>query len=217
MTADPKSARLTRLLILWFIPSLLLAAAVGGWRGMGRWLVCEDPLSSADVIVVLSGSMPYRAEEAGKIFAMHNATEVWVSRPESPAGELEKLGIHFVGEEEYNRKVLVQGGVPEAAVHVLPDTIVDTEQEVEEVAREMRGAGKTRVIIITSPQHTRRVKILWQKLVGENPKVIVRGAPEDPFDADHWWRNTRDAFAVVRAMLGLINAWAGLPVRPHSN
>jgi hypothetical protein len=34
---------------------------------------------------------------------------------------------------------------------------------------------------------------------------------------DHWWRNTRDALAVVREILGLINLWAGLPVRPHSH
>jgi uncharacterized SAM-binding protein YcdF (DUF218 family) len=81
----------------------------------------------------------------------------------------------------------------------------------------MRRNGKTKVIIVTSPAHTRRVKTLWKKVVGENPKAIIRAAPEDPFDADHWWRNTRDGLAVVGEMLGLLNTWAGLPVQPHSN
>jgi uncharacterized SAM-binding protein YcdF (DUF218 family) len=212
-----KNAKRTRRLTCLFILLVLLAAALAGLRGAGRWLARGDPLSSADVIVVLSGSMPYRAEEAGKVFRMGYAPEVWVSRPESPAGELEKLGIRFVGEEEYSREVLIREGVPEAAVHILPDTIVNTEQEVEEVAREMRRTGKTRVIIVTSPQHTRRVKTLWKKLVGEDRKAIVHAVPDDPFDPDHWWRNTRDALAVVREVLGLMNAWAGLPVRPHSD
>jgi uncharacterized SAM-binding protein YcdF (DUF218 family) len=196
---------------------LTLVGALAGFRNAGRWLTREDPLTSADVILVLSGGMPYRAEEAGKVFGMGYAPEVWVSRPARPASNLEELGIHFVGEKEYDRQILIHEGVPDAAVHVLPDPIVDTEQEVEEVAREMRRAGKAKVIIVTSPPHTRRVKALWKKLAGDTPTLIVHAAHQDPFDADHWWRNTRDVFSVVREILGLVNVWAGLPVRPHSN
>jgi uncharacterized SAM-binding protein YcdF (DUF218 family) len=198
------------------LPLLAVAVALAGSRGTGRWLVHEDPLAPADLVFVLSGSMPYRAEEAARVFRLGYAPEVWVSRPESPR-ELERLGIHFVGEQEYNRAVLIREGVPEEAVHILPDTILNTEQEVEEVAREMRRTGKTRVIIVTSPQHTRRVRTLWTKLVQDDRKALVRAAYEDQFDADHWWRSTSDAFSVVHETLGLMNAWAGLPVRPRSN
>ena len=125
------------------------------------------------------------------------------------------LGIHFVGEEEYNREILVQEGVPDSAIQIFPDAIANTQEEVEEISREMRRDGKHTVIIVTSPQHTRRVKALWRKLVGDDPRVIVRAAPDDPFDADHWWRNTQDVLAVVRESLGLLNVWSGLPVRPH--
>jgi uncharacterized SAM-binding protein YcdF (DUF218 family) len=214
---DMKTARFTPRLICSSILLLSLAVALVGSRGAGRWLVREDPLSPADVIVVLSGGIPYRAEEAAKVFQTGYAPEVWVSRPVSPASELARLGIRFVGEEEYSREVLVHEGVPEKAVHILPEMIVDTEQEVQEVVQEMRRTGKTRVIIVTSPPHTRRVRTLWTKLVRENRKAIVRAAFEHQFDADHWWRNTHDALAVVREMLGLMNAWAGLPVRPRSN
>ena len=196
---------------------LVLIAAVAGFRGAGRWLTREDPLTQADVIFVLSGSMPYRAEEAAKVFAQGYAPEVWISRPDSPADELQKLGIHFVGEEEYNRDILIRKGVPDAAIHLLQDTVVNTEEELQEVGREMRRNGKTTIILVTSPQHTRRVWTLWQHLIGSDPKAIVHAAREDPFDADHWWRNTRDVLSVVRETLGLVNAWAGLPVPPHSN
>jgi uncharacterized SAM-binding protein YcdF (DUF218 family) len=196
---------------------VLVAGAVVAIRQAGRWLVHEDPLSRADVIIVLSGGLPHRAEGAAQLFRLGYAPEVWVSRPESPAAELQELGIHFVGEEEYNRQILIQEGVTETAVHILPETIVNTQQEVQEIAREMRRTGKTRAIVVTSPQHTRRVRALWNKIVGDNPKLVVRAASEDPFDADHWWKNTRDALSVVREYLGLANAWAGLPVRPHAH
>jgi uncharacterized SAM-binding protein YcdF (DUF218 family) len=195
---------------------ILLVGAVFAAREAGRWLVREDPLTRADMIVVLSGGLPYRAEAAATIFRGGYAPEVWVTRPQSPAPDLLARGIHYVGEEEYNRDILIAEGVPESAVHILPGKIVDTEQEVEEIAREMRSTAKKNVIIVTSPQHTRRVTALWKHIVGNSLKMTVRAAWEDPFDADHWWRNTRDALSVVREYLGLANAWAGLPVRPHS-
>jgi uncharacterized SAM-binding protein YcdF (DUF218 family) len=177
----------------------------------------DDSLSRADVIFVLSGGLPYRAEEAGKVFGMGYAPEVWIGRPESPVSEMEKLGVHFVGEEEYNREILIHGGVPEAAIHVLPDPVINTEEEVQEVLREMRRTGKTEIIIVTSPQHTRRVKALWKTLSHDNFTMMIRAAHDDPFNADHWWRNTRDVMSVVRETLGLVNAWAGLPVPPRTS
>ena len=80
---------------------------------MGRWLDREDPLAHADVIFVLGGGMPQRALEGAKVYAMGYAPEVWLSRPDSPADDLAKLGIHYVGEEDYNRQILIHEGVPE--------------------------------------------------------------------------------------------------------
>jgi uncharacterized SAM-binding protein YcdF (DUF218 family) len=91
------------------------------------------------------------------------------------------LVFNLVGEEEYNRQILIREGVPGTAVSVLPRTIVNTEQKVQEVARQMRQTGKSRAIMVTSPQHTRRVRTLWNKLIGDNPDGAVHAAP----DADH--------------------------------
>jgi uncharacterized SAM-binding protein YcdF (DUF218 family) len=192
------------------------AGAAIAFRGVGRWLERPDALGPADVIVVLSGTMPARAEEAAIIYRAGYSHEVWVSQPASPASELAKMGIRYEGEDYFNRAVLVHEGVPETAIRMLPETIIDTEQEVVEIAAMMRQEGKASAIIVTSPQHTRRVKALWHELAGGDLRAIVRGAPQDSFDAVHWWRNTRDTFSVVREVLGLLNAWTGLRVRPHS-
>jgi uncharacterized SAM-binding protein YcdF (DUF218 family) len=201
---------------LFVLALLILAAVVVAFRGAGRWLEREDPLAHADVIFVLSGAMPQRAAEGAKVFAMGYAPEVWLSRPDSPADELAKLGIHFAGEEDYNRQILIHEGVPETAIHLLPEPVANTEEELQEVGREMRSRGKTTIILVTSPQHTRRVWTLWQKLVGGDSRAMVRAAHDDPFDPDHWWRSTRDIYSVVHESLGLVNAWAGLPVPSHS-
>jgi uncharacterized SAM-binding protein YcdF (DUF218 family) len=198
------------------ILSLLVLVGVAVFRNVGHWLVREDALGRADVIVVLSGGLPYRAQAAAEVFKSGYAPAVWVSRPLGPREELAALGIQFLGEEEYDRRILMRQGVPDSAIRIFPDTIVNTQDEVEEISREMRRDGMHTVIIVTSPQHTRRVRALWSKLVGDDPRVIVRAAPDDPFDADHWWRTTADVLAVVREAMGLLNVRAGLPVRGHS-
>jgi uncharacterized SAM-binding protein YcdF (DUF218 family) len=194
----------------------IIILGIFAFRGVGRWLVCNDALRPADVIVVLSGGMPWRAEEAGRIFHLGYAREVWITHPQDPAQELAAIGIHYTGEDDYSREVLIHEGVPDGDIRILPDTIIDTEQEIDEVARDMRRNAVATAIIVTSPPHTRRVRLLWRKLAPRNLHAIVRAADEDPYDANHWWRNTRDAFSVTREMLGLLNAWAGLPVRPQA-
>ena len=105
---------------------------------------------------------------------MGKAPEVWVSRPPNPAADLQRFGIRFVGEEEYSREVLIYLGAPESSVHLFPDPVVNTEQELNEITREMQRLGKTKVIIVTSPQHTRRVRTLWKRLAARQNQAIVR-------------------------------------------
>ena len=63
-------------------------------------------------------------------------TKVWITRPVSPADELAGMGIPYAGEEDYSREVLIHEGVPAQAIRILPETIVDTQQEVEEISRD---------------------------------------------------------------------------------
>jgi uncharacterized SAM-binding protein YcdF (DUF218 family) len=180
--------------------------------GIGRWLVIEDPLQKAQSIVVLSGHMPARALEAAKLYKQGWAPEVWLTRSEEPGLSLKAMGISYVGEDFYNLRVLVHEGVPPEAIRVLPKPIVNTADEITIAGEELKP-GNT-IIIATSKAHTRRVRILWRKLSAVRGHAIVRAASDDPFDAQHWWRNTTDALDVVREALGVLNAWAGLLLHP---
>jgi len=184
---------------------------------VGRWLVYQDPLRQAHAIVVLSGRLPDRALEAARIYRQNYAAQVWVSQPVSPAPELEKMHIAYVGEDFYNQKVLMAQSVPADAIRILMDPAANTEQEVDEIARDLRRDDAHAVIIVTSKPHTRRVRLIWDKRVGNDPRAVVRYASDDTFDPSHWWRSTSDALDVVREVLGIANAVAGFPLHaePH--
>lgn len=214
MHSEKRSARqTTRWVVLSAILALLLILSVYGFRHVGAWLVVQDPLQRADAIVVLSGGLPDRALWAAELYREGYAPEVWISRPAGPQAVLQAMGIRYAGEETYNQEILIHRGVPPDAVHILAPTIVDTEQEIRVISTLLQNAGGKCAIIVTSPYHTRRVRTLWKDLAPPGMRSIVR-ADSEPYDAWHWWRNTRDSLAVFREMLGLVNAWAGLPVRP---
>ena len=203
---------------IWTLAAFAVLAGVGicAFRFVGNWLVVEDPVAPADVAVVLSGRMPSRAEEAAKLFKQGLIPEIWITRPADPSQTLRALDIDFIGEAFYNQKVLIGLGVPFDKIRVLDQTILNTQDEVDEIARAARAENLHRVILVTSMPHTRRTRLIWRKLVGTDPAVIVHYTRSDPYDGAHWWRSTSDALDVVREVLGIANALTGFPLR-HLN
>lgn len=197
-----------------FIVAILLSLGLFVFFNVGKWLVAEDPLQKASAIVVLSGGMPSRALEAARIYSQGYAPQVWLTHSTEPGASLEKLSISFTGEESYDRLILMHKGVPQDAIHVLDPPIVNTTDEMVTIGRALSKEKQHSVIIVTSRVHTRRVRTLWRHISSADGEAIVRGDSDDGFDPAHWWRNTRDALDVVREVLGLLNAWAGLPLRP---
>jgi uncharacterized SAM-binding protein YcdF (DUF218 family) len=205
-------ARIRRVLLTAGGCGLVLAIVI--FFGIGRWLVVEDPLVKARAIVVLSGGMPVRAIEAAKLYREGYAPEIWLTHSTEPAGILGEMGIPFAGEDHYNRLVLIHEGVPADAIHVLEPPIVNTADEIKVAAAALAHGKDEAVIIVTTKAHTRRVHLLWRRFVPGQGRAIVRAASGDSFDPRHWWRTTGDALDVVREALGLLNAWAGLPLHP---
>jgi uncharacterized SAM-binding protein YcdF (DUF218 family) len=204
----------------WKIAALLILLLCGSlvflFLNVGRWLVHEDSLQQAQAIVVLSGGMPIRALEAAKIYHEGYAHEIWLTRPAEPRASLEALGIPFEGEEDDNKQVLIHEGVPPEAIRILDPPIYNTADEIRDIASSMNASGAHVVIVVTTKAHTRRVRALWNKLARGSEKIIVRAAAEDSFDPAHWWRTSGGALDVVREILGLLNVWAGLPLRPQT-
>ncbi len=202
---------------LWIaLLGLLFFAGLFVFLNVGRWLVVDDPLRKADAVAVLSGGMPSRALEAARVYKQGYANRVWLTHSTEPAATLETLSIHYIGEESYDKQILMHEGVPENVIQVLDPPIVNTADEMKTIGQALRNVNPHAVIIVTSKVHTRRAKVLWNHISAHDGVAMVHGVSDDSFDPGHWWRSTTDALDVVRELLGLANAWAGLPLRPAS-
>jgi uncharacterized SAM-binding protein YcdF (DUF218 family) len=220
--ASPARATVRRWRRRLVIAALLLAVTVivatpAILRGVGRWLVVGDELAPADAIYVHAGHMPVRALEGADIYLDGLAREVWLAEtvPTAERAALEALGLHVPAEDHWNREVLLLRGVPAAAIRLLPVAVANTRDEVVAVAEELRRSGGSRVILVTSRQHSRRVRTLWRRYDDEALDAIVRPSRHDPFDPDRWWTNTDDGQAVLHELVGIVDAWLDLGLRPE--
>lgn len=217
-TPPATTSRLRRsyraLLLLGGCNLLLFLLAVAAFLHAGTWLVREDSAQKAQIIVVLSGGLPERAVAAADEFRVSGAKEVWLTRPLQPGAAMQQLHLPYAGEEQYSRMVLIDRGVPPVAIRILDPHINNTADELRLVSNELQSHPGATVAVVTSKAHTRRVRSIWKVIAKEKNRdhLLVRAAPQDPFDSEHWWRSTNDALSVAREYLGLLNAWFGLPL-----
>jgi uncharacterized SAM-binding protein YcdF (DUF218 family) len=184
-------------------------------REIAAFLIVEDSLQPAAAIVSLAGQTPFRELEAAKLYHAGWAPTVVIVReaPSAELGALEKLGIKKPEPWELSRAVLIQQGVPPAAIAMPVGEGLGTLEELQATYSgiELNGAP---VIFVTSKYHTRRTRLTWQYVTGGRSQPIARAASLDPFDPDHWWQQRSFALSVVREYLGLVNYYAGFPIAP---
>ena len=207
-----------RALVGALVLAVVVAAGLGvlGFRRLGRWLIVSDALTPARAIVVMIGHYPFGAMEAATIYRQEWAPEIWLTRTPSDerAAALLRPGASLGTQDHLNREVLTRLGVPAPAVRLLTADMRNTADELRVVTAAFRSSGADAVIVVTSKSHTRRVRATWRAVVGDRPRVIVRAAPGDPFNGDRWWRDHRETRIVSHEIFGLLNVWAGFPVRP---
>jgi uncharacterized SAM-binding protein YcdF (DUF218 family) len=200
------------LLVILLVAIVLFAIALH----LGKWLVIDEPLEKADAILVLSGGLPGRALEAARVYKQGYAQKVWLTYSAEPGATLAEYRVDYTGEEIYDKRLLMQQGVPESAIRVLAAPIVNTADEVRAAGMALQQEPLHKIILVTSKVHTRRVRVIWKRLAAKDGTAILHGVSDDEFDPGHWWKSTKDMLDVVREVLGLLNAWAGFPLQPAS-
>jgi len=184
-------------------PLLMLAAGL---------LVVDDRPAHADAIVVLAGATPEREAKAATLYREGWAPRVVISRQVLPTNvrDLLRLGVRSLDLQQEARLALEKYGVPANRIVALADVASNTESELALVHRIARERGYRRVILVSSPFHTRRVKLIWSRADGERIEGLVVAARNEEFTVDGWWRKRRVAEAALHEYLGLLAIYLGL-------
>jgi len=134
-------AMLKRIFRVVIYAGLLVAlAAVIAFFYPEKFLCVDSGRVSADVIILLGGGSHERPERAAELFKAQAASRIIIS------GE---------GDDEINRQLLIQAGVPAGAIQ-LEGKSRTTRENAEFTVKLLRAEKVRRVIIVTSWYHSRR-------------------------------------------------------------
>lgn len=185
--SGPRTSGARRIVGIFFV-ILLIALIFLRWGG--TWLVAADTLPAhVDEAVVLQGSIlgeKARINGAVQLLNSDIATGLLISVPkESYWGEpVAPIAREYIGRlygpELADRIDFCQTG-PE---------VNSTEQEAGALVRCIREHGWKSIAVVTSSYHTRRARIIWNKLIREQNlpvSLYVHGVADPEFKARGWW------------------------------
>jgi uncharacterized SAM-binding protein YcdF (DUF218 family) len=180
-------------------------------RSVGAWLHVEGRPERADAIVVLAGGTPWREATAAELWKQGWAPRIIISKPfERPElDEMLRLGIRQLDLQGEARLALEKYGVPANRIVAIRETSRTTEPELRLVYDAVKPLDYRRLIFVTSPEHTRRVRLIWSRQAPAGPQGIVVAAREE-FPFGDWWRRRRAAESVLHEYLGLLAIALGI-------
>jgi len=195
-----------------FLVALLVLATLAAVAApvAGRFLVVADPLPArADVIVVMAGSIADRVLAAADLYAQGVAPTIVLTR-ERLAPDLVALrarGADLPESDAESARVLSELGVPPTAITVLPERANSTESEARNLAAFVCRDGLQSLVVVTSPWHTRRTRLLLRRALPAGVRLSVRPAPAAAFPAARWWSERWAAKHVLTEYEKLAHFW----------
>lgn len=154
--------------------------------GIGGYLIVEDPLRKVDAIYVLSGNAQDRGRAAADLYRQGYAREL-VCLGGEEHDDLQLYGIDLLT-ATMTQKVVLQAGVPNEAVRLLPKGS-STFEEFEAITADCKARGYKEIMVVSSRFHTRRIHMFFRKrLYFEGIDMVLRGSYESSFDEKGWWK-----------------------------
>ena len=177
----------------------------------GRFFLVEDQLQRADLILVLAGARIERWLEAVDLYR-----EGWAPRVVMSPGPIEPIeaglqarGVRYPREGDLARDAAIALGVPPDAVVVLPSSVDNTAAEAAAVHALFPSAR--RVIVVTSPYHTRRARFAFRReFKHSGVDVIMRSTRYSGSTPARWWRRRGDVRYIMTEIPKYLAYLAGL-------
>ena len=187
------------LLLLGVLGAVLYWLRAPIMQGVATAWIVDDPLTNADVIVVLGGGPSTRPFEAARLYHQHWAPRILVMQPR--ADSTTELGL-TKRESELLKQILVRQEVPEAAVLIAADEVMSTYEEALAMRNWVATNRIQTAIVVTDVFHARRARWVFRKqLRPTGVRVLVRALPVREYTTENWWQREQGIAALQSEIL----------------
>ena len=180
-------------------PAVLLAALLIAIP-FGSWLVVAREIADPDALLVLASHEHERLPHAARLARRWPGARVLLTQPVTPTP--------YNCQDCGNRpRTLVAAGVEPARLVVLDRHTRTSFDELAVAGAWARRTGRTRVLVVTSPYHSRRILVL-APAAAPGVQIGVSPAPVAGGLAWPWWSRRYDRRYVMYEWAALIdNSW----------
>jgi len=176
-----------------FLPLAIVAAVACFYPE--KFLCVDSGRVTADVIVVLGGGVHERPLRAAELFKQHAAPRIIVTG---------------AGDDDINRQLLLQAGVPASAIEVEGDSRT-TMETAEFTIRRLRAEKVRRAIIVTSWYHARRALKTFEHVA---PEIQFYSRPSYFGFAREDWQKTDTTKRLRMEFVKMPGYWIRYGVNP---
>jgi uncharacterized SAM-binding protein YcdF (DUF218 family) len=157
------------------------------------YLAIEKPLAKADAILILAGSATYieRTQKAAVIFKEGVASKIFLTNDGLRGGwsKEEQRNPYFT---ERARWELIQQGIPEQAIEILPTPLTGTYDEANHFVKVSAERKLKSLLLVTSAYHTRRALRTFKREFAKENLPIEIGIESAPLGIQTpkpyaWW------------------------------
>ncbi len=155
--------------------------------GIFDFLVIDDELSTADVILILNGDTTVRPMKAHELYQRKLAPKIVIARAEDSLAV--QMGA-YPNVTDSNITTMERLGVPASAIEQLqvPGGVTSTLDEARALQTYAAQHPVRRVIVVTNELHSRRAKFILQKVLGKT-QVLMATIPDRKYGIANWWKN----------------------------
>ncbi|MBD3181938.1 hypothetical protein GF312_06590 [Candidatus Poribacteria bacterium] len=179
---------------------IILAATHVLWlEAIASFLIVQDELYPVDVIIVLGGGGAERVLQAVKLYKEGYADKIVFT------GMKAKLPGMIVTWPQLAMREASSLGIPESKI-ILEERPTSTYEDAVYSKEDMIKRGLKSAIIVSSPHHTRRARMIFHKVFKDNKDMSIIFSPvesDQGFQVHRWW--TREA-----ELIGVFNEYCKL-------
>jgi len=166
----------------------------------GTALIRSENMLDPDVIVMLASHEWERLPVAARLARRYETARLLLTQPPI---------VTRANCQDCGRRVerLAKLGVSERRIVILPLVEGDTYGEAMAARRFMREQGLKRIVVVTSPYHTRRALATFRRVLGPDGVSvgITPAFPESPAAPMRWWLHSYDRWYVTYEWLALVS------------
>jgi uncharacterized SAM-binding protein YcdF (DUF218 family) len=161
---------------------------------LGNYLILDDPLKKADLIVCTPGPPLEQVLTAADLYRRGLAPRIFIPREPPPAG-LDILigqGGRYPETSDLFLETLKRLDVPESACTVSNQVLDGIWEEAEELRKWVLRKEISSMIIVTPPWRARRTHRVFKNILDEKEaEIMVSPSRHSGFQADNWWKKDR--------------------------